>query len=582
MELPTTVFRNVRVFDGEDVVPIATVVVEDGVIAAIGSDPGLPPGASVVEGEGKTLLPGLIDAHTHVFGPVLRKALAFGVATELDMFTDHNLVAEIKRRQAAGEAPDEADLRSSGTLATAPGGHGTEYGMPIPTISAPGEARSFVDGRIDEGSDYVKIIYDDLFYPSIDRETLGALVEAAHERGKLAVVHVLTHAQASDAVEAGADGLAHLFIDRLPDPGFGRLLAEKGTFVIPTLTVLEGACGVPSGASLATDPRLAPYLSEADAQALRTAFPPGFFSDPSYGAAEEAVRLCKEAGVPILAGTDAPNPGTLHGASIHRELELLVGAGLSPLEALRSATSVPADAFGLDDRGRIASGMRADLVLVEGDPTEDVLATRAIAGVWKQGTPLDRRAYREEVAQRRAAAGERRAPTGSESGWVSDFERDLDEGVPTARFGHGWDVSTDGLRGGASTAEIRVVEGGANGSKGSLLVEGEVAEGGAFSWAGAAFFPGKEPYAPANLGAFEGISFWAKGDGKTYSLTLFAHTMEAMPASAPFTAGPEWEEHTFPFSGFNGMDGRELLTMQFIAGPAPGRFSLRIDDVRFV
>src|SRR5258707_1366630 len=113
------------------------------------------------------------------------------------------------------------------------------------------------------------------------------------------------------------------------------------------------------------------------------------------------IRPCqlREVGARILAGTDAPMPGTAHGVSLHRELELLVHAGLTPLEALAAATSLPADAFGLHDRGRIAPGLRADLLLVEGDPGSDILATRHIRGVWKRGKPVHRSAYRDRLVQ---------------------------------------------------------------------------------------------------------------------------------------------------------------------------------------
>jgi imidazolonepropionase-like amidohydrolase len=104
--------------------------------------------------------------------------------------------------------------------------------------------------------------------------------------------------------------------------------------------------------------------------------------------------------VPILAGTDAPNPGTAHGISLHRELELLVRAGLPPVEALRAATSLPARAFRLLDRGRIAPGLRADLLLVGGDPTVDILATRNIRAVWKLGHATDREAFRRAQRSR--------------------------------------------------------------------------------------------------------------------------------------------------------------------------------------
>jgi imidazolonepropionase-like amidohydrolase len=114
----------------------------------------------------------------------------------------------------------------------------------------------------------------------------------------------------------------------------------------------------------------------------------------SCAGAGKAIKQLKAAGVPILAGTEAPNPGTTYGASLHEELVLLVEAGLTPTEALIAATSAPALAFHASDRGRIARGLRADLVLVDGNPTEDVLATRNIVAVYKGGIEADRDAYR--------------------------------------------------------------------------------------------------------------------------------------------------------------------------------------------
>ena len=110
--------------------------------------------------------------------------------------------------------------------------------------------------------------------------------------------------------------------------------------------------------------------------------------------------MLADRGVPILAGSDPPARGRPYGASMHRELELMVQAGLSPTAALRAATSVPARIFGLDDRGRIAPGLRADLLLVDGDPTADILATRSIVAIWKQGAQFDREAYRAGLSSR--------------------------------------------------------------------------------------------------------------------------------------------------------------------------------------
>jgi imidazolonepropionase-like amidohydrolase len=110
------------------------------------------------------------------------------------------------------------------------------------------------------------------------------------------------------------------------------------------------------------------------------------------------VRVLHDAGITILAGADVPNPGTSYGVSFHQELFLLTECGLSNEEALRAATSSPAREFGLIDRGRIETGRRADLLLVKGDPSKDIRATRDIVGVCKTGIAIER----DEVAKRAA------------------------------------------------------------------------------------------------------------------------------------------------------------------------------------
>ena len=388
-------FTRARVFDGAKLIPETTVVIRDGVISAIGADASVPAGATVIDGRGKTLLPGLIDAHTHTFAPEhLRAAVMFGVTTELDMFTLASFAAARRAEQAAGKADGRADLFSAGTLVTAPGGHGTEYGILIPTITAPEQAETFVAARVEEGSDYIKIVYDDgspnMPFKTIDEPTLTAVIRAARASKKRAVVHVMALEFARRAISAGADGLVHLFIDRPADDAFIRLAADRKVFIIPTLTVLESVYRAGGGAAFSSDPALAPYLSIDSVRSLKSAFPGKAAAPEVQKIPGETVKRLKAAGVRILAGTDCDNPGTAHGASIHRELELLVAAGLSPTEALAAATSETAIAFGLSDRGRIAPGLRADLLLVEGDPTDIVTATRRIAGVWKQGGVLDR------------------------------------------------------------------------------------------------------------------------------------------------------------------------------------------------
>lgn len=395
LDAQTFAVTNARIFDGERTIPKGTVVVRDGKIEAVGADVKVPEGVEAVNAGGGTLLPGMIDAHTHVImgmGP--DRALAFGVTTELDMFTVPGVAQVLREQQAApGGAPGRADVFSAGYLATAPGGHGTQYGLPVPTLTRPGEAQAWVDARLEEGSDYIKIVMEDgsaygRSRPTLDKAIVAAVVEAAHARGKLAVVHVSTAANARTAIEAGADGLVHLFSDREADPGFAKLALERKAFVVPTLTVLESSNGIPSGQALAEDPRMRGWLKEAEAAHLRTFFPGK--TAGGMPAAFATVRALAAAGVPILTGSDAPNPGAAHGASLHRELELLVQAGLTPEQALAAATSAPARAFRLTDRGRIAPGLRADLVLVSGDPLKDITDTRSIVKVWKGGVAFER------------------------------------------------------------------------------------------------------------------------------------------------------------------------------------------------
>jgi imidazolonepropionase-like amidohydrolase len=399
--------RNARIFDGERLLPRASVEVEGGRITAVGPSLSAPSGTEVVDGEGRTLLPGLIDAHAHVRGSALREELVFGVTTALDMATDVAWAAARREEQGAGQGLDRADLFSAGDLITAPGGHGTEYAH-LPSLSSPEAAKAAVDRRIAEGSDYIKIVFDDnrAFgrpIPTLSPETMRAAIEAAHARHRLAVVHIGSVAGARAALEAGADGLAHLSPDGVLDDDVVALAKRRGAFVVPTLSLNESLTGVASGASLVTDPHLAPFLSPFSAKNLTLSYALHPDHPLDFNAVLTSVARLHQAGVPILAGTDAPNRGTATGASLHRELELLVRAGLAPVDALAAATAAPARAFSLEDRGRIAVGRRADLVLVDGDPSIDIRATRNIVSVWKLGHRADRDAYRSEQQESRIA-----------------------------------------------------------------------------------------------------------------------------------------------------------------------------------
>jgi imidazolonepropionase-like amidohydrolase len=403
MPASTLLIRDVRVFDGERVFEQHTVLVENGIISQISGTNVHISDAEVIDGRGRTLLPGLFDAHLHLPPDpeaALRQSVLFGVTTVLDMFSGGEILKRLK--QIRMEDPsDLADVRTAGVGAIAPESALAKMAPePFPTISSPEQAPSWVDARLSEGSDYIKIIYDEQRGGHLSQETVQAIVQAAHQRGALVVVHALSERKARQAIAAGADGLAHLYIGDEASLDFGQFAASHTIFVIPTLMILSGLSGGPQGSALLADPHLACCIP---AQQQHVPLRP---ADPArhhlYKATKEGMQLLLQAQVPLLAGTDtAPVTAAfgvgIYGATLHGELKLLVEAGMTPVQALAAATSVPAHTFHFSDRGLIRPGMRADLVLVEGDPTHDILATRNIVAAWKRGVQIQRERGRQEA-----------------------------------------------------------------------------------------------------------------------------------------------------------------------------------------
>ncbi|MEV0614178.1 amidohydrolase family protein [Nonomuraea sp. NPDC050404] len=394
-----TLIRNVRVFDGERTVPATDVLIDGDRITEPGDD---RPADTVVDGTGRTLLPGLIDAHAHAYDGDLAEALRFGVTTELDMNNLPPILAA--QRRLAAERDDVADLRSSGMIATAPGGHPTQIMTPdvlraigspgagLDTVADPGQARAFVEARLAEGADYLKIAVDDgavsgMDLPVLSPDLAAVLVRAGHAAGLKVIAHTVTAREALIALDAGVDGLAHLYSDVTEEAAddVAARIASYDAFVVTTLAYIEAVTGDPGGAELLRDPRTAGRMSERQ----KATFNREITGVPMHAAgvrnASHAALALLRAGVPVLAGTDATPFGPVHGAGLHHELLLLTRAGLRPEQALAAATGRTARCFGLADRGRIAAGLRADLLLVDGDPTTDITATRAIADVWRGG-----------------------------------------------------------------------------------------------------------------------------------------------------------------------------------------------------
>jgi len=392
---------NARIFDGEQVIDDHTVVIVGKIIRNIGGT--VPTDATVIDVNGATLMPGLIDSHVHTDINGLHDALLFGVTTELEMMGRWSF----RERKKIAERHDIADIRSAGMGITPPGGHPSQYMKSssniliklffrFPFVSSPEEAVKFVNKQVANGSDYIKIFVEDgstIGYPGLrvtSNETLLAAVKEAHCLNKIAIAHVTTLDGGQKAISAGVDGLAHLFFDQQPDPELIAAMTSSGSFVIPTLVTLSTAFGN-SAAALADDKRVSSRLSKKWLDSLSKSmniYPKGELQD-----AYTTVIALHKAGIDILAGSDVSEPipilgGLAHGASLHHELQLLVAAGLEPIEALRAATSVPARRFGLTDRGRIVPGALADLLLVDGDPITNISDTLSILGIWRGGVRL--------------------------------------------------------------------------------------------------------------------------------------------------------------------------------------------------
>lgn len=196
--------------------------------------------------------------------------------------------------------------------------------------------------------------------PVVEERIVKAAVAAAHDRDRVVIAHALTIEATRQTLAAGADGFAHLFINGPRTPDLIEAFRAGGAFLTPTLSLLASLTGQQTGADLAADSRVTSRLPGPWLDNLGREFntvPAG-----NFDAALAAVKAMHAAGVPILAGSDANRHfgalGMAHGASLHGELRLLVPAGLTPTEALRVATSVPATMFGLYDRGRITPGAR--------------------------------------------------------------------------------------------------------------------------------------------------------------------------------------------------------------------------------
>jgi len=422
----------VRVFDGEALLPAAMdVVVRDGRIRSVSASGALPlpPDVEVTSGAGRTLLPGLWDAHSHIGDgtgapPWLVRLPDREAQGEAYLFAGvtHVLAASAGvprsyvERVERGELLGPRVLRSTRVLSVRGGHPGVLVNALFPWYARAfvahrlsGEADTEEEGRAlvrDEvtslAPDFVKLVYDSTL-PGTRRlplPVLRAMIAEARALDRRVLVHIGSNDEAVDAAEAGATVVMHA-------PWEGVLTAEQvarikatGAAVVTTASFFDTLdAGLRGTLALSALERavLPAGFEEAFAHPpsdWRPAGLPQSFLDsmPAHAATvAENVRRLDAAGVPLLAGSDAGLFGILHGASLHRELFTLVRAGLSTTAVLRMATARPSD-FLAPGRGtgHIAPGALADLVLIDGNPLERILDLDAIVGVWLGGQGIER------------------------------------------------------------------------------------------------------------------------------------------------------------------------------------------------
>lgn len=355
--------RNVQFFDGERILDNATVVVRNGKIIKIDSAQNVisVKAKKNIDGKNKTLIPGLINAHCHLASADnLKEAAQAGVLTMIELLRMNE--DEIKHYRKKAQRAEYAYFYTAGIAADKPDGVVKFYTGSLNTY-APStrlEATKFIQKRKQKGVDFIKIIHDSRLPQKFSDTLFDALISETHKNNLLAVVHSEILADAEYEFNHGADIIAHGWVDRKISDSTLAEWKRRPFAVTPTLLV--------------------------HCKAKKE------FNPKSYLLSEneiiEQMGIVHRSGIPLLAGTDAPADGVNYTTDLYAELALYVVAGLTPLEALKTATSNPAKAYKLNERGVIRVGASADFVLVDGDVLLDIKLLSNISGVWKKGKQI--------------------------------------------------------------------------------------------------------------------------------------------------------------------------------------------------
>jgi imidazolonepropionase-like amidohydrolase len=396
------------------IIPNALVIIENDTVTYAGPEKKFETSTetTVIDCSGKTILPGLFDAHIHLGGSSTlgyvyvdenRKLSAFlyaGVTSVFDLGGVPDLLFSLREAEKKDQKLSPR-VFAVGPLFTSPKGHGTEYGVPMSlTPTTEKEAREAVRQLIKDKPDHIKIIYEkgSKRFTSLSFELMRAIIDEAHKNNFPAVTHIITFEHAQDALKAGTDGLAHMVTDQVVSDEFLKEMKQKGVYCIPTLAVFESLSG---GMLVKTEDQIAPQLKQGISREIlidlaKKREMPGM--NESLKAWHKTLHFAKinakkmaDNGIKLAVGTDAGNPAVFFGPSVHREMELMVEAGISPAEVLKAATQNAAEILGKSDTlGGISKGKLADILIIEGNPLDNIQNTQNIWRVIKNGQILDR------------------------------------------------------------------------------------------------------------------------------------------------------------------------------------------------
>ena len=392
-----TVLSRATLIDGAGGAPQkeVSIVIEGGRIRDLGpsSKIAAPPGASVVNVAGKFVVPGIINAHGHVgakTAPQLRQYALYGVTTTTSMQTDPDEVVQVRDAQKRGE------LRGARVSTI-------KYRFaPDPEVTTPEQARAKVDETVAAGADYIKLWVDSGFgtRAKLSPEFCAAVLEQARKHGKLTFGHAYELADAKMLVEQGLNVLAHNIRDREVDAEFIALAKQKNVTLIPTLVRDEGLFIYGETPAWIDDPFFLKFVPSERLAVLKTKIRDEQAKHPQRALFKAGFEMNKvnlkklsDAGVRIALGTDSGGAADrffIQGHSEHREMELMIQAGLTPMQVIQSFSKGASETLGINKEfGTLAKGKAADLLVLEKNPLENIAHMRSIQTIYLGGKKFE-------------------------------------------------------------------------------------------------------------------------------------------------------------------------------------------------